>query len=207
MFLIPFAPMGKVKIKIDRASGRYLTDQLVDGLREAVRLSRWKEGERLPTREELMASCGVSRNVVQAAVRRLVAEGLVVTRPRLGCTVARPSRRSMRGVVLHVDTGSSIPYWNAVFAESFGKTLNGGRIDCCNVGLSYGSHDKLNSFDRDRLKRELAKRPDVVLVTASMSRRSGVQRILDAHEVPYVMVGPSTHPSENPSEDLFSMFI
>ena len=68
--LIPFAPMGKVKIEIDRANGRSLTDQLVDGLREAVRLGRWKEGERLPTREELMAMCGVSRNVVQAAVRR-----------------------------------------------------------------------------------------------------------------------------------------
>ena len=43
--MITFAPMGKVKIKIDRESGRSLTDQLVDGLREAVRLGRWKVGE------------------------------------------------------------------------------------------------------------------------------------------------------------------
>ena len=98
--------MGEVKIAIDRESGRSLADQLADGLREAVRLGRWKAGERLPTREELMAMCGVSRNVVQAAVRRLVAEGLVCTRPRLGCIVARQSRRPMRGFVLHVDTGA-----------------------------------------------------------------------------------------------------
>ena len=64
--------MGKVKMDIDRGCGRSLTDQLVDALRVAVRLGRWKEGERLPTREELMAMCGVSRNVVQSAVKRLV---------------------------------------------------------------------------------------------------------------------------------------
>ena len=189
--------MGKVKIEIDRESGRSLTDQLVDGLREAVRLGRWKEGERLPTREELMASCGVSRNVIQAAVRRLVAEGLVVTRPRLGCIVAKQSRRPMRGVVLHVDTGSGVPYWNVVFSESFRRTLSAERIDCRNIVLFYDRHDNLTSFDRERLKREMEKHPDIVLVTASLSRVPGIQRIMDAQDVPYVMAGPSA-PGRHP---------
>ena len=105
--------MRKAKIVIDRECGRSLTDQLVDGLRSAVRLGWWKTGERLPTREEIMASCGVSRNVVQAAIRRLVAEGLVVTRPRLGCTVSRPSRRAIRGVVLEVA--------NKLFGDRYGN--------------------------------------------------------------------------------------
>ena len=118
---------------IDRGCGRSLTDQLVDALRVAVRLGRWKEGERLPTREELMASCGVSRNVVQAAVRRLVAEGLVVTRPRLGCIVARPSRRPVRGVVLEIDTSSGVPYGNACFSAAFQRALASSLI-----GLSCG---------------------------------------------------------------------
>ena len=189
--------MGKVKIKIDRASGRSLTDQLADGLRTAVRLGRWKAGERLPTREELMAMCGVSRNVVQSAVRRLVAEGLVVTRPRLGCTVAKQSRRAVRGVVLHVDTGSGIPYWNAVFSESFRKALNAERIECCNVGLSYDRQCRLCGFDRERLEYRIAQRPDIALVTACSSRSPGVLRILDAHDVPYVMASraaPGRHP-------------
>ena len=189
--------MGEVKIAIDRESGRSLTDQLVDGLRAAVRLGKWKAGERIPTREELMASCGVSRNVVQAAIRRLVAEGLVVTRPRLGCTVARTSRRAVRGVVLEIDTSSGVPYGNACFSAAFQRALGEERIDCCRVGLSYDSHDKMISFDRERLERELAKTPDVALVTASHSRRSGIQRIMDAHDVPYVMAGsavPGRHP-------------
>ena len=197
VFLITFALMGKVKISIDRGSRRSLTDQLVDGLREAVRLGRWKTGERLPTREELMAMCGVSRNIVQTAVRRLVAEGLVVTRPRLGCMVARPSRRPMRGFVLEIDTSSGVPYGNACFSAVFQRALGEERIDCRRVGLSYDRRDKLISFDRERLERELAKRPDIALVTASLSRRSGIQRIMDAHDVPYVMAGsaaPGGHP-------------
>ena len=195
--MISFAPMAKAKISIDRESGRSLTDQIVDELRAAVRFGRWKAGDRLPTREELMAMCGVSRNVVKAAVRRLVAEGLVVTRPRLGCIVTRPSRRPMRGVVLEIDTSSGIPYGNACFSAAFQRALGEERIDCRRVGLSYDSHDKMISFDRERLERELAERPDVALVTASQSRKSGIQRIMDAHDVPYVMAGsaaPGRHP-------------
>ena len=190
--------MRKAKIVIDRECGRSLTDQLVDGLRSAVRLGWWKTGERLPTREEIMASCGVSRNVVQAAVRRLVAEGLVVTRPRIGCTVARSSRRVVRGVVLEVDTGSGIPYWNARFSESLRRALSAGRIDCRNVGLSYDRNDKLLGFDRERLEHELAQRPDLVVVVSSLSRTPGIQKILDAHDIPYVVANRSargTHPS------------
>jgi len=187
--------MGEPKIVIDRECGRSLTDQLVDGLRSAIRIGKWKGGERIPTREELMASCGVSRNVVQSAIRRLVAEGLVITRPRLGCTVARLSRRVVRGVVLEVDTGSGIPYWNASFSESLRRALSGERIDCRNVGLSYDRNDKLRVFDRDRLEYELAKRPDLVAVVSSSSRTAGLQRLLDAHDVPYVVMGRSAHGS------------
>ena len=189
--------MHDIGIAIDRDSGQSLTDQLVDGLRSAIRLGRWKGGDRIPTRAELMASCGVSRNVVQSAIRRLVAEGLVCSRPRLGCIVARSSRRAMRGVVLEIDTSSGVPYANACFSAAFQRALGEERIDCRRVGLSYDSRDKMVSFDRERLERELAKRPDVALVTASLSRRAGVQRIVDAHDVPYVMADsavPGIHP-------------
>lgn len=185
--------MHDIGIAIDRDSGQSLTDQLVDGLRSAIRLGRWKGGDRIPTRAELMAKCGVSRNVVQSAIRRLVAEGLVVTRPRLGCTVARPSRRSMRGVVLEVDTGSGIPYWNASFSESLRRALSAERIDCRNIGLSYDRNDKLIGFDRERLEYELAQHPDLVVVVSSMVRSAELQKILDAHDVPYVVRGSPTH--------------
>ena len=182
---------------IDRDSGLSLTDQLADCLRSAIRLGRWKVGDHLPTCRELMAECGVSRNVVQAAVRRLVAERLVVVRPHIGCTVARTSKRAARGIVLEIDTGSGVPYKNACFSAAFQRALSEDRIDCRRVVLSYDSRDKMIRFDRERLEHELAKRPDIALVSASLSRRSSVQRMMDAHDVPYIMVDsavPGRHP-------------
>ena len=115
--------MGKLGIKIDRASSRTLTDQLTDGLRMAIRIGNLKDGETLPTREELVARLGVSKNVVQTAVARLVAEGLVCSRPHSGCRVIRPGSRPMRGHVLEVVTGSELPFWNVRFSESFRRTV------------------------------------------------------------------------------------
>lgn len=184
-------------ITIDRDSGRTLTDQLADSLRSAIRLGKWMAGDRLPTCRELMAECNVSRNVVQIAVRRLVAEGLVVVRPHLGCIVARTSKRAARGVVLEIDTSSGVPYKNACFSAAFHRALSEDRIDCRRVVLSYDSRDKMIRFDRERLEHELAKRPDVALVSASLSRRSSVQRMMDAHDIPYIMVDsavPGRHP-------------
>ena len=79
VLLIKFVAMNGIGISIDRNNGRSLTDQLADGLRSNIRFGRWKNGECLPSQEELVGLCGVSRNVVRSAVRRLIAEGLVVT--------------------------------------------------------------------------------------------------------------------------------
>ena len=57
--------MKGIGISIDRESGQSLTDQLANGLRSSIRMGRWKHGDRLPSRDELMSVCGVSRNVVE----------------------------------------------------------------------------------------------------------------------------------------------
>ena len=93
----------------------------------------------------------------------------------------------MRGVVLEVDTGAGIPYWNACFSESLRRTLSAERIDCRNVGLSYDRNNDIVAFDKERLEYELAKRPDLVVVVADRSRTVGLQKILDAHDVPHVI--------------------
>ena len=190
--MIPSGAMKGIGISIDRESGQSLTDQLANGLRSSIRMGRWKHGDRLPSRDELMSVCGVSRNVVESAIRRLIAEGLVVTRPRIGCTVIRASRRAVRGRVLEIDTGSGIPYWNAVFYETLRRSLSTEHIDCRNSGLSYDKHDRLSVFDRERLEYELDQHPDLVLAVTSRSRTAGLQRILDAHDVPYILAIEST---------------
>ena len=186
--------MGKLGIKIDRASSRTLTDQLTDGLRTAIRIGNLKDGETLPTREELVARLGVSKNVVQTAVARLVAEGLVCSRPHSGCRVIRSGNRPMRGHVLEVVTGSELPFWNVRFSETFKRTLYDAHISCSSMGLVY---DSRNRFDPGQLEYELVRRPDLVLVKSSKDRVTGIQRFFDRKGIPYVVWGMSprgTHP-------------
>ena len=56
-------------------------------IEEAIRLGRYKPGERLPTEAALAASFGVSRNAVREAIARLKSHGLVRTRQGLGAFV------------------------------------------------------------------------------------------------------------------------
>src|ERR687891_2358988 len=56
-------------------------------IEEAIRLGRYKPGERLPTETALATGFGVSRNVVREAIGRLKSYGLVRTRQGLGAFV------------------------------------------------------------------------------------------------------------------------
>jgi GntR family transcriptional repressor for pyruvate dehydrogenase complex len=56
-------------------------------IEEAIRLGRYKPGERLPTEAALASSFGVSRNAVREAIARLKSHGLVRTRQGLGAFV------------------------------------------------------------------------------------------------------------------------
>ena len=196
--------MGKLHLKIDRTSSRSLTDQLADALRTAIVSGKLKDGDRLPTREELIAETGVGKNVAHAAVARLVAEGLVCSRPRVGCRVIRSNARPMRGHVLEVVTGSELPFWNVQFSETFKRTLYDAHISCSSMGLVY---DSRNRFDPGSLEYELAHRPDLVLIKTSGSRVAGIRRYFDRKGIPYVLFFESVrgrHPLmlwENPPED------
>ena len=66
-----------------RRSG--LSDQLADGLRQAILTGSIKPGETLPTILEWAKILDVSIRVPEAAIARLVSEGLVVARRRRGC--------------------------------------------------------------------------------------------------------------------------
>ena len=90
--------------KLDRASPNSFKRQLVEGLREAIRISYYRAGDSLPSLSQAVGELGVSDIVVRGAYRTLSAEGLVVSRKGLG-SVVRPSRTPVwRGHVLCVTT-------------------------------------------------------------------------------------------------------
>jgi GntR family transcriptional regulator/MocR family aminotransferase len=82
-------------IALDRASREALHEQLFAALAARIETGLFPAGSRLPTTRELAAALGISRGGVQAAYRRLAAEGLATTRVGSG-TVVKGSPRAAR---------------------------------------------------------------------------------------------------------------
>lgn len=81
-------------IHIDKDSGEALPDQLCDGLLKLIG-SRLLARDRLPSVRQLAMQSGVSVWTVNEAYQRLIARGVITSRPGLGYFVAagaRPSR-------------------------------------------------------------------------------------------------------------------
>ncbi|HSE64687.1 MAG TPA: PLP-dependent aminotransferase family protein [Thermoanaerobaculia bacterium] len=82
-------------IVLDRASREPLSEQLFAALAARIETGHFPAGSRLPTTRELAAGLGISRGGVQAAYRRLAAEGLATTRVGSG-TVVKGGPRAAR---------------------------------------------------------------------------------------------------------------
>ncbi|GGZ14424.1 GntR family transcriptional regulator [Streptomyces inusitatus] len=90
-----------VEFRIDRRSGMATYLQIVQQVKQALRLGILVEGDRLPTAAQVAASTRVNPNTTLKAYRELEREGLVVPRPGVGTFVSRsfdrpPSQDSER---------------------------------------------------------------------------------------------------------------
>jgi DNA-binding GntR family transcriptional regulator len=72
---------------------------ILDELRDRVANGTYKLGAHLPTEEALCAEFDASRHTVREAMRRLVAQGVVVRRPKQGTivTATEPQRSYVQG--------------------------------------------------------------------------------------------------------------
>lgn len=64
--------------------------QLVESIREEIRLRNWAPGTKIPGEMELCGQAGVSRTVVRQALRELELAGLIVRRKGKGTFVSEP---------------------------------------------------------------------------------------------------------------------
>ena len=76
-----------VEFRIDKASGLPAYLQLARQVREALRLGWLKQGDRLPTVRDVVASSGVNANTVLKAYRELERAGLLEARQGSGTFV------------------------------------------------------------------------------------------------------------------------
>jgi GntR family transcriptional regulator/MocR family aminotransferase len=75
-------------VRLDRSARQPLRAQLEASLREAIRGSRLRAGERLPSSRELARALGVSRTMVQDCYGQLLAEGYLTSRTGSATRVA-----------------------------------------------------------------------------------------------------------------------
>ena len=81
-------------IKIAKASGSSIQQQLYDQLRTAIIEGRTQAGERLPSTRSLAAQLNIARGTVDLAYARLAEEGYIVARGQRG-TIVSPQVQSL----------------------------------------------------------------------------------------------------------------
>ena len=89
-----------IPFKIDRNNKANLSTQLADGFRRAILTGHYRPGDRLPSFPEIALQLGVSIRAPREAMKCLVAENLIRSRPRVGCEVLARGDRIWKGRVI-----------------------------------------------------------------------------------------------------------
>lgn len=82
-----------MEFRVDRRSGVATYLQLVNQVKQALRLGVLEPGDQLPTAREVVAATAINPNTVLKAYRELEREGLVEPRPGAGTFVRRSLSR------------------------------------------------------------------------------------------------------------------
>ena len=82
-------PEPSIVFRLDRKSGVPSYRQVVDQVRQAVRLGILRPGDRLPTVREVVKQIAINPNTVHRAYRDLEAQGLTEGRPGSGTFIRR----------------------------------------------------------------------------------------------------------------------
>lgn len=107
---------------VDRAAGTELSVQVARGLRAAIHNGFYAPGEQLPGVRQMARALATSNVVILRAVRELVEDGLLASRPGSGIRVLREDERSWRGHVLWVG-GTLQAYYFAAVEETVAAGL------------------------------------------------------------------------------------
>jgi GntR family transcriptional regulator len=78
-----------IEFRLDDSSGVATYLQLVQQVRQALRMGMLEPGDRLPTAQQVVAQLAINPNTVHKAYRELERDGLVRARPGLGTFVVR----------------------------------------------------------------------------------------------------------------------
>jgi len=180
--------LKKLSFVLNRNDARTLVDQVADGLRQAILRGYYRPGESLPSSRRLVELTGASRIVTSAALERLVSEGLVDARTRLGCVVRDRAVKQWRGRVLLICPDGYDSHLQSVFAGTLHERLSdAGYL----MSESAVYERKSGVYDLSRIEVELAGGVDLVLL---MYARDAIFRFLARRKVPFAVFGEVATP-------------
>ena len=175
--------MGDVKVefRLDRRCAKSLSEQIAEHYRTEILSGRLGEGTILPTRKTLVAELGVSKNVVQSAVAKLTAEGLVHARPSIGCVVNGSGDHTWRGHVLYVSLDTrSVAYGHMASSQTFIRCLAEAGYLVSTVSYSEGAD---GSCETSKLETALRQSVDLVVLPFA---RPALRKVVRKARVPFV---------------------
>ncbi len=153
----------QLDIDLPPAGSRQRMASLHQQLRTAILEGRLAPGTRLPTTRELAQTLAVSRNTAVSVYERLMSEGYIESRQRLGCFVGSlvPGRSKTAAPTARSPKRGSLPdAWRGIRAWSEEPLLPGPRHDF-RVGLPDHSQLPWDTWRRlaNRAQREFARSP------------------------------------------------
>lgn len=104
-----YADSTMIEFRIDRNSGVTTYWQLVQQVRQAIRVGRLKPGDQIPTAREVVAKLAINPNTVLKAYRELERDGLVASRPGQGTFVSKAAQAMP--VTAHAALRRSLERW------------------------------------------------------------------------------------------------
>lgn len=110
------AATKKVPFSVNPNDVRTLVDQVSDGIRSAIADGWYRPGDTVPPSRELAPLLGVSRRVTKTALERLVREGFIISRPRIGSVVRNREAKQWKGNILFIQRSNGRTYYVNVFA-------------------------------------------------------------------------------------------
>ena len=171
-------------LRLDGGSSGTLTQQVEDGIRELVASGACAPGSTLPPRDVIAKRLHVSECVVRAALRRLAVDGIVVSRPRIGCVVQKRPMSTNRTVLdVNLDPWTSFGPSNSLFQCSKVLRAEGCRVAMLPLG---GGGDRPFLVP---LKDALAENPGLVILRSSFTSLKNAMRIVAESGCSFVTVG------------------
>ena len=166
-----------------------LTEQVADGISQAIRLGKYRVGDVLPSTRNLAALLGVSRIVTRGAIRMLKEKGYVSPRPGIGCVVAEFGKRFWMGHVVFVVKNFAGSYYTYVIADVISRFLADKGYLFSQVVVSARSdwrYDDPGEYDFSSLEMALSQSVDLVIIMADSQR---IASFVSRHGVPFIVIG------------------